>query len=208
MISSIPAKCTGCGADLNFPPGQTSVVCEYCSSRVLLSDVVKSEVGSGGAAVIGAEIEKKKLAIQLATRDLGELEAQESMVSARIYAMENPGGMRRKGGGSVAIMILFLMMAMMVGIQMPLFYMLGIYGVYGFTKDGCLITGIVLIVIGIGGAIGTKMATDSYARSQREQSMRTPEYQRLLWERQQLQGRVQAAQMELQRLEQMLKALL
>lgn len=207
MISSIPAKCPNCGADLNFPPGQTSVVCEYCDSRVLLSDVMRS--GEVGAGAVGAEIEKKKLALELATNDLANLKRRRMMLYAEVSAVQNPQLYgRRKSSGPVMVMILFLMLTMIVCIQFPLFYMLGIYGVYGFTKDGCLITGIVLIIIGVTGAVGTNLAYKNYEATKREQVMRTPEYQRKVWELQQLDGQIQRAETELRMVEQQLKALL
>jgi len=204
MVELVVPKCPRCGADLEIRPGSGDAVCKYCEAQVL---VVGTQQQSTIADQARLEIDKRRMALDMLAQELSEMEGAANRLLSEIKMMENP--VSRSGAkGSVLMIVLFFMMAMMGGMLGGLFYILDIYYVYGFTKSMCLMTMIAIICIGVGGGIAVWFWNTSSLERNRVRNMQSPEYMMRVQQHQQLQAQVQAKRAELEATEQQLKGLL
>jgi DNA-directed RNA polymerase subunit RPC12/RpoP len=198
MVDIVVPKCPRCGADIELRPNGAAAVCKYCDAQVL----VLGDHDHGSQS----EMERRKEAIALLRQDLAELERQASQASYRIQAAQSAGPPAR-AGAAVLPMILFGMMIILSAMITPLFYILQITWVYGVSPDMCLIIGILLIVIGTAGMIGTKLGADRLREARRAQAMQSPEYYAAVQEQSVLEPRLRKAREDLERAESDLRAL-
>jgi hypothetical protein len=201
MVEFIIPKCESCGAELHIPPGQESGTCEYCGTDFRVVDQARSAPVMGGA---GTELEKKELALQIAQKDLRNLETQSWQLKSKIDQYENPRPVAVKGG-MVAIYILGIMAIFMTAMLGGLFYVLQIYYIYGLTKTTCPLLAFTVIVASIVFIVGTKIVTDSAARKKYEAGLASPEYPQTVAQFNELQPKIVAAQAEVNKREQELR---
>ena len=76
MVELVMAKCPRCGADLHLKPGQQMFSCEYCNSEVMVVDRP-----AGNQADDHAEIENRKLGLELSQRELTEVQSAAGRLS-------------------------------------------------------------------------------------------------------------------------------
>jgi DNA-directed RNA polymerase subunit RPC12/RpoP len=202
MVELIAPKCPRCGADLQLRPGQESAVCNYCESSVLIVD---RDASSGADDAFRTGLEKKKLALELQNKELGELSGQLDRAMMERSMMEGRANRRKNLAG---IYVIFGM-GLIFGVTMfPIFYLLDLYTAYGITKDMCLVYWILIMVLSLAAIIATKLASDRALESQRHQCLQSPEYFAGVAEVQQLQARVDRQRTAVEQAEQQLKALL
>jgi DNA-directed RNA polymerase subunit RPC12/RpoP len=204
MVDLIVAKCPRCGGDLQVQPGGETAFCTYCDAEILIVDRGGPPKGNDPTVT---EIEKKKLAVQLERENLSELELEAARMNGEILAMEQGEGRQTRNiaGG---ILILLFVLTLFDLIIFPLFYILDISYVWGISHEMCLLMGIVVLVIGIGGIVTTSVSTKMSIAKKREDRMRSPEYTGKVARRQELQEKIQQSKQEVEALEQQLKSLL
>lgn len=202
MVELITPKCPGCGADLRLTPGQGTAVCNYCESSVLIVD---RDASFGADDAFRTGLEKKRLALELQNRELGELSGQLNRAIMEKTMMEGRANRRKNLAG---IYVIFGM-GLIFGVTMfPIFYLLDLYAVYGITKDMCMVYWILVMVLSLAAIIATKLASDRALEGQRHQCLQSPEYFAMVAEVQQLQARVEQQRAAVEQAEQQLKALI
>lgn len=204
MVDLVVAKCPRCGGDLQVQPGGETAFCTYCDAEILIVDRGGSPKGNEPTAT---EIEKKKLAVQLERENLSELELEAARTNGEIIVIEQGEGRQVKNIAGGILMILF-MLTLFDLILFPIFYILDISYVWGISHEICLLMGIVLLVIGIGGMVSTSVSSRMTMAKKREDRMRSPEYTSKVARRQELQDQIQKSKQEVERLEEQLKSLL
>jgi hypothetical protein len=203
MVEFIIPKCESCGAELHIPQGQESGTCEYCGTDFRVVDPARSTPVMGGA---GTELEKKELALQIAQKDLRDLETQSWQLKSRIDQFENPRPLYRKGGGPmVAVYIIGIMAIFMTAMLGGLFWVLQIYYIYGLTPTTCPLLMFGVIIASVVFMIATKIVSDSAARKKYEAGLASPEYPQTVAQFNELQPKIVAAQAEVNKREQELR---
>jgi len=201
MVDFVTPKCPRCGADLHLKPGQQMLSCEYCDSDVLVVDRP-----GGNQADIHAEIEKRKLALELCQRELAEVQMAAGRLGSEIYLMQAQAN-RRGGKGTVGIIALLASALMMDLIIFPLFYYLQMAGFYGLTQDMCLMLGVLVMVLCLAGIAAAYVGSARMTSKRQNEIFQSPEFARKNYELQQLQPAVQKAQTDVQQAELRLREL-
>ena len=200
MVELITPKCPSCGADIQLQPGQTSTICAYCGSEYMVVD----QPQAAALASSGDELEKKKLALQLAQRDLQVMQSQSNLLMAQIDRIEHPSRTARKGG-AMLVYIFGIMAVFMTALLGWLFYVLQIYYIYGLTKTTCPLLMIIVIGVSIAFMFVTKVATDISAKRKYDQGLADPAYPKMVADYNALQPKLQAAQADYNMKEQELR---
>jgi hypothetical protein len=104
-------------------------------------------------------------------------------------------------------MIMFTMMAFFGGFMAFLFYIIDISWVWGVPRAMCPVLGALVVIIGIAGALGSKVALGKIMESRRMRAMQSPEYLDAVAQLQALQPKILATQQEADRTEQQLREL-
>jgi len=198
MVDLVVPKCPRCGADIELRPDGAAGECKYCDAQVLVLD--------GHDHNIEAEIERRKEALAMLQQDLAGLEGESSRASYQIQAAQS-GGPEPKAGPAILSIILFSMMIFFSALMTPLFYFLQITWVYGVSPSMCLVIGVVLIVTGLAGIAGTRMAAVRLREGRRARAMQSPGYYAAVQQLSMLEPRIQKARDDVERAELELRSL-
>jgi DNA-directed RNA polymerase subunit RPC12/RpoP len=201
MVELVTPKCPRCGADLHLKPGQQMQSCEYCDSDVMVVDRP-----GGSQANDHAEIEKRKLALELCQRELAEVQSAAGRLQMEISMMQAQAN-RRGGKGTVGIIALLASFLMMDLIMFPLFYFLQMSGFYGTTQEMCLMIGVLVMVLCLAGIAAVYVGSARMASKRQAEIFQSPEFAQKNYELQQLQPAIMKAQADVQQADLRLRAL-
>ena len=195
MVDFVTPKCPRCGADLHLKPGQQMLSCEYCDSDVMVVDRP-----GGSQANDHAEIEKRKLALELCQNELSDIQSSAGRLQMDIYMMQTQAN-RRGGKGTVGIIALLASFLMMDLIIFPLFYYLQMSGFYGLTQDTCLMLGVLVMILCLAGIAAAYVGSVRMTSKRQSEILHSPEFAQKNYQLQQLQPALQKAQTDVQQAE-------
>jgi cell division protein FtsB/DNA-directed RNA polymerase subunit RPC12/RpoP len=181
-IELVALRCPRCGADLRVSPELDIATCNYCGGQVAVVEKALPDA-------LGADVAKKRAAIDLLQKELAEHESELSRLNKEIEALVESAENLKDDRFMIVMMLagagvffdLFLF---------PMFYFLDVTHNFGMSRVTCLALGMTLLILFLAGMAAAWTGRKRAIARRREEILRSSEYQMKLQKRQALEEEI------------------